>query len=261
MDGALTDEKSPMGIYSVGTTASATTAPAPAPAPSTPSLTTATPTMVPDQNQVGIQNPTPPSGPSLPNPMPEFDLAHALLHPFRTLGGLFQFAKGIFTFDRYTPVVAANSPAALSDLQAAEQGLSESGLDHLLPFMNAMIQSRAAKALTTLRPDIEQSLGTRVGHPVTLVWPSSGSWSDDLNELAAIARDFAAQPDAVVQKALSGISEIDVTPTQILDTNPVKVDAATLMVERPISWLPGQTPVASALNTYMTQLATVQSQV
>lgn len=195
-----------------------------------------------------LQNPNP----TLPDPRKATDLGQALLHPLQTIKGLFGWVKNVMAFDALGAITPANAPAALARLEAADAGVLMSALGHLLPFLGRAIDSRAAKALTQLRPGIEQDLGARALHPVNLMWPVRGSNLSNYKELMLFSETFRSYPDPIVQKTLAGIASIDVQHLDVWDMgNPVKRQAATLVVQRPITWLPGQRTMDESLRRYM----------
>lgn len=198
--------------------------------------------------------------PALPLPDPGkaqalFDL---VMHPIKTVKAVFDWGKNIMSFDRLGTITPANAPQAQATLVAADKALGV--LAKLFPFMFRAVDKRAAQAVTELRPGIEQGLSARSLHGVNIVWPVGGANLSALEELTAFERTFAQAPDATVQKALNGISEINVQRLSLWDmANPVKRQAATLVIQRPITWLPGQKSVEESLRAYLDAQGTVKA--
>lgn len=202
--------------------------------------------------------------PSLPVPDPRkaTDLMDALLHPLRTLKGFFDWGKNLMAFDAMGSVTTQNAQQAARYLGGMEGGLSLAGLARLLPFMARALDKRSAAAVTQLRPSIEESLTARSMHGVNIVWPVGGSNYKAFQELMAFDSVFREAPDASVQKVLSGVSEINVQRLDLWDmANPVKRQAATLVIQRPITWLPGQRSIEESLRSYLAAAGTVSANV
>lgn len=211
-------------------------------------------TSAPVAAQAPVSPALPANGESPALPIPDPGRAKALvdmvLHPIETVKSIFDWGKNILSFDRLGTITPENAPQAQTTLGAAESALG--GLAKLFPFMFRAVEKRAAQAVTQLRPGIEQGLSARSLHGINIVWPVGGSNLSALKELTAFDRVFATAPDATVQKALSGISEINVQRLSLWDMmNPVKRQAATLVIQRPITWLPGQRPVEESLKAYL----------
>jgi hypothetical protein len=198
--------------------------------------------------------------PALPDPGKAKGLMDLVLHPIKTVKAVFDWGTNILSFDRLGAITPANAPQAQAALGAADQALGS--LAKLFPFMFRAVDRRAAQAVTQLRPGIEQGLSTRSLHGVNIVWPVGGSNLSALQELTAFDRVFANAPDATVQKALSGISEINVQRLSLWDmANPIKRQAATLVIQRPLTWLPGQRSVEDSMRAYLEALGTVKATV
>lgn len=186
------------------------------------------------------------------------ELMNALIHPLRTLRGLFDWSRSLLAFEMLGAVSTQNAEKAESYLTRAEQGVAASGLGRVLPFLSRAVNNRAAEALKQLRPSIEQDLSTRAMHPIYIGWPVGGPNVAAFQELMTFNRAFKECPDIVVQKALSGITEINVQRLDLWDmTHPVKRQAATLIVQRPIKWLPGQQSLGDSVRAYLAACGTV----
>lgn len=210
------------------------------------------------------ETPTTGKVPSLPVPDPRkpAELMDALIHPIRTIKGLFNWSKNMVAFDALGTITPANAPQAEACLTGASDGINLAGLADLIPFLGAAVNKRAATALTQLRPGIEQELSARTQRPLNLMWPVGGSNLSAFQELMTFDQTFKGYPDAVVQKALGGISEIDVQRLDLWDmNNPIKRQAATLFIQRPITWVPGQKPISESLKTYLDAEAQVSASV
>lgn len=196
------------------------------------------------------------------DPRKGLEIVDALTHPLRVLKGAWQWGTSLLKFDRLGTVSSANATAAQSTLQQAREGLDKIGLARLLPFLSNAINKRAAEALTELRPDVERQVSEKAGHPVHIVWPVGGHWYTALDELVLFDKTFKEAPSAEVMKALSGISEINVQKLKLVDWfNPIKKQAATLFIQRPLEWAPGQKPMEEVLKTYFTQVSTVSAMI
>lgn len=192
------------------------------------------------------------------DPRKGMELIDALTHPLRVIKGAWQWGTSLLKFDRLGPVSSGNALAAQGALQQAKEGLDKIGLARLLPFLSNAIDKRAAEALTELRPDVEKQVSEKAGHPVHIVWPVGGHWYTALDELVLFDKTFKEAHSAEVMKALSGISEINVQKLKLVDWfNPIRREAATLFIQRPIEWAPGQKPMEEVLKSYFTQVSTV----
>jgi len=210
------------------------------------------------------ETPAKSDAPALPVPDPRkaTELMDALVHPIRTVKGLFAWGKNLLAFDSLGAVNTQNAQMAAQYLGGMDSGLNLMGLARLLPFMANAIDKRAAAAVTQLRPSIEQGLTARSLHGVNIVWPVGGSNYKAFQELMAFDAVFKEYPDATVQKVLAGVSEINVQRLDLWDmANPVKRQAATLVIQRPITWLPGQRSIQESLRSYMNQAGTVSASV
>jgi hypothetical protein len=186
----------------------------------------------------------------------------ALTHPLRVIKGAWQWGTSLFTFDRLGPVTSQNAQAAQGALAAAREGLDKIGLARVLPFLSNAISKRAAEALTELRPDVEQQVSAKAGHPVHIVWPVGGHWATALDELVLFDKTFKEAEPAEVLKALSGVSEINVQKLSVVDWfNPIRKEAATLFIQRPLEWAPGQKPMEEVLKAYFTKVTSVSAMV
>jgi len=195
------------------------------------------------------------------DPRKGLELIDALTHPLRVLKGAWQWGSAILKFDRLGDVTSANALTAQGALHAASEGLGKIGLARMLPFLSKAIEKRAAEALTELRPDVEKQVTEKAGHPVHIVWPA-GVWSKAFDELVLFDKTFKEAEPAAVMKALSGISEINVQKLSIVDWfNPIRKQAATLFIQRPIEWAPGQKPMEEVLKTYFTQVSSVSAMI
>jgi len=214
---------------------------------------------------------TPPAAPNatpdgkssipVPNPLTAAELVDVLIHPLRTIEGFFSWGKNILAFDALGSITSQNAQQAVVDLNAANKGMTTAVLERIFPFMGRAIDRRAATAITQLRPNIEQGLSTRVNHPVNIVWPVGGSNLSALDELMTFDATFKGYPDATIQKTLAGIAEIDVQRLDLWDmANPIKHQAATLFIQRPITWIPGQHPIDESLKAYMDAQSRVSAQ-
>lgn len=198
----------------------------------------------------------------VPDPRKATELMDALMHPLRTLKGFFDWGKNLMAFDAMGTVTTQNAQQAARYLAGMDGGLSLMGLARLLPFMSRAVDKRSAAAVTQLRPSIEAGLTARSLHGVNIVWPVGGSNYKAFQELMAFDSVFRETPDAVVQKVLAGVSEINVQRLDLWDmANPIKRQAATLVIQRPITWLPGQRSIEESLRTYLTQAGTVRANV
>lgn len=188
-----------------------------------------------------------------------FEIIDALTHPLRVIKGAWQWGTSIFKFDRLGAITSENAGTAQGTLAAAREGLDKIGLAKVLPFLSNAIEKRAAKALTELRPDVERQISAKAGHPVHIVWPVGGSWAKALDELVLFDQTFQEAEPAAVMKALAGISEINVQKLSVVDWfNPIRKQAATLFIQRPLEWAPGQKPMEDVLKAYFTQVTSVQ---
>lgn len=195
------------------------------------------------------------------DPRKGLELMDALTHPIRVIKGAWQWGTSLFKFDRLGAVNSANATSAQGTLAAAREGLDKIGLARLLPFLSNAIEKRAAEALTELRPDVEKQLSTKAGHPVHIVWPA-GVWSKAFDELVLFDKTFQEAEPAAVMKALSGISEINVQKLSVVDWfKPIRKEAATLFIQRPIEWAPGQKPMEEVLKGYFTQVSSVSAMI
>ncbi|MNX85549.1 hypothetical protein D3C86_1173890 [compost metagenome] len=213
--------------------------------------------------QAAAQSPVSPAlpakseAPALPDPTKAKALADLVMHPIKSVKAVFDWGKNILSFDRLGVITPTNAPQAQATLGAADSALGS--LAKLFPFMFRAVDRRAAQAVTQLRPGIEQGLSARSLHGINIVWPVGGANLTALQELTAFDRAFANAPDAAVQKALSGISEINVQRLSLWDmANPVKRQAATLVIQRPITWLPGQKSVEESVRAYLEAQGTVK---
>lgn len=207
-----------------------------------------------------VPDPAKSNAPTLPVPDPRkaTELVDALLHPIRTLKGFFAWGKNMLAFDGLGAINTQNAPHAAQYLSGMDGGLNLMGLARLLPFMARAVDKRAAAAVTQLRPSIEEGLTARSMHGVNIVWPVGGSNYKAFQELMAFDAVFKEYPDAAVQKVLAGVAEINVQRLDLWDmANPIKRQAATLVIQRPITWLPGQRSIEESLRSYLTQASTV----
>ncbi|GEM_PF-1269432 len=205
-----------------------------------------------------------PSAAGVPTPDPRkgLEVIDALTHPLRVIKGAWQWGASLLKFDQLGTVSSGNALVAQGTLQAAREGLDKIGLARLLPFLSNAIDKRAAEALTELRPDVERQVSEKSGHPVHIVWPVGGHWYTALDELVLLDKTFKEAQPAEVMKALSGISEINVKKLSVVDWfNPIKKEAATLFIQRPLEWAPGQKPMEEVLKAYFTQVTTVSATV
>lgn len=195
------------------------------------------------------------------DPRKGLELMDALTHPIRVIKGAWQWSTSILKFDRLGTVTSQNAPSAQGALQQAREGLAKIGLARVLPFLSNAIEKRAAEALTELRPDVERQISERAGHPVHIVWPVGG-WSSALDELVLFDKTFKEAEPAAVMKALSGISEINVQKLSVVDWfKPIRKEAATLFIQRPLEWAPGQKPMEDVLRAYFTQVTSVSAMI
>jgi hypothetical protein len=194
------------------------------------------------------------------DPRKGLELIDAVTHPLRVIKGAWQWGTSLLKFDRLGEVSSQNAVAAQGALKAAREGLDKIGLARLLPFLSNAIDKRAAEALTELRPDVERQVSEKAGHPVHIVWPVGGHWYTALDELVLFDKTFKEAQPAEVLKALSGISEINVQKLSIVDWfKPIRKEAATLFIQRPLEWAPGQKPMEEVLKTYFTQVTSVSA--
>lgn len=188
------------------------------------------------------------------------DLAQAVLHPIQTVKSLFSLWKNLSAFDAMTPLQAQAGPKARDTLHAAVADLKGSGLVHILGFAARAIDRRAGVAFDQLRPSVEASVATRVAHPVTLTWPAAGrNWSA-LDDTISIQNVLAAYPDAVVQKAFQGVSEVQVVDQSIQGYfQPVRRSGAALVISRPLGVVPGERRLDEALMQYLNEVGRVSA--
>jgi len=208
--------------------------------------------------------PVSPQAPSAAGVIPKdprkgLEIIDALTHPLRVIKGAWQWATSILKFDRLGEVTSQNAVQAQGALASAREGMDKIGLARVLPFLSNAINKRAAEALTELRPDVERQVSEKAGHPVHIVWPvGGGQWATALDELVLFDKTFKEAEPAAVMKALSGISEINIQKLSVVDWfNPIRKQAATLFIQRPIEWAPGQKPMEEVLKTYFTQVSSV----
>ncbi len=196
------------------------------------------------------------------DPRKGLELIDALTHPLRVIKGAWQWGTSLLKFDRLGEVTSQNAVAAQGTLKSAREGLDKIGLARLLPFLSNAIDKRAAEALTELRPDVERQVSEKAGHPVHIVWPVGGHWYTALDELVLFDKTFKEAQPAEVMKALSGISEINVQKLSIVDWfKPIRKEAATLFIQRPLEWAPGQKPMEEVLKAYFTQVTSVSAMI
>lgn len=188
------------------------------------------------------------------------DLAQAIIHPIKTVKSLFSLWKNLSSFDAMTPLQAQGGPKARDTLHAAVSDLKGSGLIHILGFAARAIDKRAGVAFSQLRPSVEATLGTRVSHPVTLTWPAHGrNWSA-LDDTISVQNVLAAYPDAIVQKAFQGVSEVQVVDQSVQGYfQPVRRSGAALIVSRPLGVVPGEKRLDEALMQYLNEAGRVNA--
>lgn len=193
------------------------------------------------------------------DPRKSLEIIDAITHPLRVLKGAWQWATAILKFDRLGAITAENAPQAQAALSDASEGLDKIGLARVLPFLSNAINKRAAKALTELRPDVEARISEKAGHGVHIVWPvGGGEWAKALDELLTFDRTFQEADEAAVLKALNGIAEINVQKLSVVDWfNPIRKQAATLFIQRPLEWAPGQKSMEETLKAYFAQVSAV----
>ncbi len=180
------------------------------------------------------------------------DLAQAIVHPIKTIKSLWSLMGNLNKFDRLTPLQAASGPAARDSLHAAVADLKASGLTHVLGFAARAIDRRAGEAFVQLRPSVEQTLGARVAHKVNLMWPAAGRNWTALDDTIAIQNVLAQYPDAAIQKAFLGVSEVQVVDQSVQGYfQPVRRSGAALIVSRPLGLVPGEKRVDEALMAYL----------
>jgi hypothetical protein len=180
------------------------------------------------------------------------DLAQALFHPIKTIKSLWSLMGHLGNFDRLTPLQAASGPAARDNLHAAVNDLKESGLTHVLGFVAKAIDRRAGEAFGQLRPSVEQTLGSRVAHPVNLMWPAAGRNWTALDDTIRIQNVLGQYPDAIVQKAFQGVSEVQIVDQSIQGYfQPVRRSGAALLVSRPLGIVPGEKRIDESLMAYL----------
>lgn len=204
------------------------------------------------------ETPAKSNNPTLPVPDPRraTELMDAVMHPLRTIKSFFSWGKNLLAFDGLGAINTQNAPLAAQYLGGMDSAAM--GLARLLPFMARALDKRSAAAVTQIRPSIEEGLTTRSMHGVNIVWPVGGSNYKAFQELMAFDAVFREVPDAVVQKVLAGVSEINVQRLDLWDmANPIRRQAATLVIQRPITWLPGQRSIEESLRSYLAQAGTV----
>lgn len=223
--------------------------------PSVRPLTTSAPVVA--QGPVTPALPAKSEAPALPDVGKAKGLADLVMHPIKSVKAIATWGRNLLAFEQLGAITPANAPQAQAALVDADKALGS--LAKLFPFMFRAVDRRAAQAVTQLRPGIEQDLSTRSLHGINIVWPVGGANLSALEELTAFSRAFASAPDAAVQKALSGVSEINVQRLSLWDmANPVKRQAATLVIQRPLTWLPGQHSVEESLRAYLIAQGTVK---
>lgn len=214
-----------------------------------------------NQPAATVQAAAPTAAGVLSAPRKSLEIVDALTHPLRVIKGAWQWGTSLLKFDRLGTVTSANAAPAQGALQAAREGLDKIGLAKLLPFLSNAIEKRAAEALTELRPDVEKQLSEKAGHPVHIVWPA-GVWSKAFDELVLFDKTFKEAEPAAIMKVLSGVSEINVQKLSIVDWfRPIRKEAATLFIQRPIEWAPGQKPMEEVLKGYFTQVSSVSAMI
>ena len=159
-----------------------------------------------------------------------------------------------------TPLQAQGGPKARDTLHAAVADLKGSGLMHILGFAAKAIDKRAGVAFGQLRPSVETTLAARVSHPVNLMWPASGRNWTALDDTISVQNVLAAYPDAVVQKAFQGISEVQVVDQSIQGYfQPVRRSGAALLVSRPLGIVPGEKRLDESLMQYLNEAGKVSA--
>ncbi|MBM3266103.1 MAG: hypothetical protein FJZ01_00515 [Candidatus Sericytochromatia bacterium] len=188
------------------------------------------------------------------------DLVQALSHPIKTIKSLWSLMGNLGKFDRLTPLQAASGPAARDSLHAAVADLKSSGLTHVLGFAARAIDRRAGVAFAQLRPSVEQTLGGRAGRPINLMWPAAGRNWTALDDTITIQNVLAQYPDAIVQKAFMGVSEIQVVDQSFQGYfQPVRRSGAALIVSRPLGLVPGEKRLDESLMAYLNEAGRVSA--
>lgn len=186
------------------------------------------------------------------------DLGTMLLHPVRTVKGLWATGKALLGFDKVVPLTAASAPAARDQLHAAVAGVKATAAPTVFGFLARMVDKRAAQAADQMRPVLEQRLASLGGAPVAMAWPVGGRHWTALDEMLTIQTALGQYPEAVTKKAFSNLAMIEVRSSGLTGlSRPWAVEGRTLVLHRPPDWLPGSTPVADALMGYLNEAGRV----